>query len=293
MFRHFDSASVVKGLVGEPPKTAWVIGYALFERIHYLLAAGFDVYGNVGHQLNSRLYMDFLRMEGESNFIDLLPRAARESTRDYWYRGASQNVKDYVYGRKAHFDRETGIAYRTSDPQRELYGLLKAQLAPVLGTRYDLATVQDAVLRRDLQSLSSLRGRSLSWLPEVAFVRVDDPSGPARYFTLLRNTGHSNVSHVFSEGQQILPDEHTLTVVPGSSAATRTPSMRCPARIPPARGGHPAPSSEDDYRAFAEHFALRRSDPAFWTVSDALHDAYARSAPGEAGLFDYGRLENR
>ena len=105
MFRHFDSASVVKGLVGEPPKTAWVIGYALFERIHYLLAAGFDVYGNVGHQLNSRLYMDFLRMEGESNFIDLLPRAARESTRDYWYRGASQSVKDYVYGRKAQFDR--------------------------------------------------------------------------------------------------------------------------------------------------------------------------------------------
>ena len=85
----------------------------------------------------------------------------------------------------------------------------------MLGARYDLSTVQDAVLRRDLQSLGSLRGRSLSWLPEVAFVRVDDPSGPARYFTLLRNTGHSNVSHVFTEGQPILPDEHTLTVVPG------------------------------------------------------------------------------
>ena len=39
VFRHFDSASVVKGLVGEPPKTAWVIGYPLLERIHYLLVA--------------------------------------------------------------------------------------------------------------------------------------------------------------------------------------------------------------------------------------------------------------
>ena len=80
VFRHFDSASVVKGLVGEPPKTAWVIGYPLFERIYYLLVAGYDVYGNVGHQLNSRLYMDFMRMEGEFNFLLLLPQARREAT---------------------------------------------------------------------------------------------------------------------------------------------------------------------------------------------------------------------
>jgi hypothetical protein len=77
VFRHFDSASVVKGLVGEPPETAWVIGYPLFERIYYLLVAGYDPYGNIGHQLNSRLYMDFLRMEGESNFLTFLPKATR------------------------------------------------------------------------------------------------------------------------------------------------------------------------------------------------------------------------
>lgn len=45
-----------------------VIGYPLFERMHYLLLAGYDVYGNIGHQLATRLYMDFLRMEGELNF---------------------------------------------------------------------------------------------------------------------------------------------------------------------------------------------------------------------------------
>ena len=37
IFRHFDSASVVQGFVGAPPKTAWVIDYPLFERIYYLL----------------------------------------------------------------------------------------------------------------------------------------------------------------------------------------------------------------------------------------------------------------
>ena len=77
IFRHFDTASVVKGFVGDIPKTAWVITYPLLERIHYLLVAGFDVYGSASHQLTSRLYMDFLRMDGEFNFLMYMPPKTR------------------------------------------------------------------------------------------------------------------------------------------------------------------------------------------------------------------------
>ena len=59
VFRHSDNATVLKGMIGEQPKTAWVIDYPLFERIHYLLVAGFDPFGNVAHELTVRLYMDF------------------------------------------------------------------------------------------------------------------------------------------------------------------------------------------------------------------------------------------
>ena len=38
VFRHGDSASVVQGFVGEPPKTAWLINYPLLERIHYMVS---------------------------------------------------------------------------------------------------------------------------------------------------------------------------------------------------------------------------------------------------------------
>jgi hypothetical protein len=66
-----------------------VIGYPLFERIYYCWSPAYDPYGNVGHQLQSRLYMDFLRMEGEANFLLLLPKASREPTRrPTGYRGA-------------------------------------------------------------------------------------------------------------------------------------------------------------------------------------------------------------
>jgi hypothetical protein len=135
IFRHFDSASVVQGFVGAPPKTAWVINYPLFERIFYLLVSGYDVYGNVGHQLNSRLYMDFMRMEGEFNFLVFLPQRVRESTAMYWYRGATGEAREYVYGKNAYLDAESAVPYRGGDPQRELFELLRQRLAPVCPMR--------------------------------------------------------------------------------------------------------------------------------------------------------------
>jgi hypothetical protein len=294
VFRHFNSASVVKGLVGDAPKTAWVIGYPLFERIYYLLVAGYDPFGNATHQLESRLYMDFMRMEGETNFLTLLPRAARQPTRDFWYRGASAEVKSYVDGSKDAFDAETGIVFRTADPQRELYGLLQQRLAPVLATRFDLAVDPDLAQRRDLQRLASVRGASLSWLPEATVLRVDGSSGAPRYFSLLRNTGHSNVAHLLDEKAELLPAENTLTVVPGFIGAYPNAIYRAtPGELAAFAAGVGSLASEADYRAFADRFAIRRTDPAFWAASDAMVDAYTKWAPFEAGLFDLNRLENR
>ncbi len=56
IFRHFDSASVTKGLIGEVPQTMWLFDYPLLERTYYQLAVNFDVFGNVSHQAQTRLY---------------------------------------------------------------------------------------------------------------------------------------------------------------------------------------------------------------------------------------------
>lgn len=293
IFRHFNSASVVKGLVGTEPKTAWIIDYPLLERIYYLLVAGYDVYGNAGHQLNSRLYMDFLRMEGEFNFLVLLPKQARQPTAAYWYRGAPDVVTEYVYGRNAHFDRASDIVYKTNDPQRELYGLLRARVAPTLAPRYDLATVPDASLRRELQALTAVRGASLAWLPEATVLRVDSAGGP-QYFSLLRNTGHKNVAHMFKEAQELIPAENTLTVVPGFIGAYPNAIYRVrPEDLPAFTAAVAALGSEADYGKLADRFAVRRTNPGFWAVSDRMIEDYLASVPLEAGILDYSRLENR
>lgn len=294
VFRHFDSASVVKGLVGEPPKTAWLIGYSLFERIYYLLVAGYDVFGNVGHQLNSRLYMDFMRMEGEFNFLLLLPQERRQATAAYWYEGAPDEARDYVYGPDNAVDHPSAVPYRSSDPQRELYGLLRQRLEPALDTRYELSRVVDPRLRRALQSLASVRGAGLSWWPEMVVLQVEPATGAPQYFSLLRDTAHANVAHLVREKANLVPADNRLTVVPGLLGAYPNAIYRVNERdLPAFEAAIRGLASEADYRALADRFAIRRTSPGFWAASDALHEAWRKATPLEAGLLDYNRLENR
>lgn len=294
VFRHFDNATVVKGLVGEPPKTAWVLSYSLLERIHYLLVAGFDVYGNVGHQLLSRLYMDFLRMEGEVNFLTFLPRMARETLHQHWYRGASAQAKVFLQSAQAHTQPDTHILFHTPQPQYEFYRLLKTHLAAALETRHDLNALADAGLRRSLQQVGHVKGRSLDWLPELSYLQVQSGDSPARYFTLLRNTGHANVSQLLSEKRALLPVENTLTVVPGLIGSYPNAFYRVSrAQMDTFARELSRLGTENDYRRFANRYAVRRTDPLFWAFSDALQDAHLRQSPVEAGLLDYNRFENR
>jgi|GEM_PF-6437970 len=201
---------------------------------------------------------------------------------------------------EAWFDRADRAALALHDgsefaqlSRRErLLRLIMAWLAPVLGRRFALDTVSDTALREELQTLSGVRGRALSLLPEATFMRLDDPAGPSRYFTLLRNTGHSNVTHLADEMEELRPQENTLTVVPGFIGAYPNALYVAPRdALPEFTAAVRGLASEEDYRALADRFAIRRTHPQFWTYSDALQDTYARLTPIEAGLFDYNRLE--
>ena len=295
VFRHFDSASVVKGLVGDKPQTAIIMGYTLLERMHYLLVAGFDVYGNTAHQLESRLYMDFLRMEGEFNVLALLPKDSRNQVRDFWYRNASVDIKAYLNGSKAFFYQDSGIDYKTGDPWPELLGLWKTYLTPVLDQRYDLG--QSKLAEEDLaylRQLSGLTGKALSFLPENVFLTVIDAQKQEHRFSLLRNSAHSNISQMLNEDKRRLPDEDTLTLVPGflgayPNAFYRVESSRLPWLVKMVGNLQ----SEADYAAICSRFAIRRTDNRFWPHSDGLIEDYRKTYPIEAGLFDYNRFENR
>jgi hypothetical protein len=295
VFRHFDNATVVQGFVGDQPQTAMLMGYPLLERMHYLLVAGFDVFGNTAHQLEARLYMDFLRMEGELNVLAFLPKDSRNNVRDLWYRDAPDDVKAYMNGSKAFFYQDSGIDYKTDDPWAEFTSLWKAHMRPVLNHRYDLAN--SALPKNDLaylEQLAGLKGRVLNYLPEAAVLSVRDAKGTEHHFTLIRNSAHSNISELFKEDARRLPEEDTMSVVPGFLTAYPNAFYRIDAlTLPKFVQSIANMKSALDYTEFSSRYAIRRTDERFWPHSDALIEGYRKTFPLEAGLFDYNRFENR
>ncbi len=294
VFRHFDQGSVVQGLEGAPPKTAWIIGYPLLERIHYLLVAGFDIYGNVGHQLNTRIYMDFMRMEGEANFLSLLPQASRKAVRDHWYRGAESRAKEYIDGAATHFPLETGIAFKTTAPAQELMLMGRERLQPALGHKAALARDKAGpATQAAIGRLGNLEGRRVSFMPQLAWLIVDE-GGRERYFTVLHGSAYSNISQLLHEDKRRLPDEDTLTVLEGLVGAYPNAFYRVTeGELPAFVEGVERLGSAADYARLAARFGVAASDPDFWKVSDRVIDAFARQSAVDAALPDYGRFELR
>ena len=287
VFRHNDSASVIKGFVGQEPKTAWVINYSLLERIHYLLVAGFDVYGNVGHQLESRLYMDFLRMEGEQNFLFFMPADKRIELRDFWYREAGNHVKQYVLGDAIAHDRVSDIKYHTDDPKGEFLEQLRKRLPGAEAPRYQ---VQDPTF----EALQKLNGKPFSLMPQVAFVQVFGPKGDKRYYSLVHNNGYLNNAQMFKEAQRRIPEEDYITVARGFIGSY--PNAFFQLNEQDLQGfidAIIALRTEQDYAALVSRYGVRRNATWFWRLSDDMHKAYQRREPIEAGLFDLNRYENR
>ncbi|TPH15662.1 fatty acid cis/trans isomerase [Litorilituus lipolyticus] len=292
VFRHFDSASVLQGFVGQAPKTAWLISYPLLERIHYLLVAGFDVYGNVGHQLKTRLYMDFLRMEAESAFIALLPAKDRKRIHEHWYRDTSAAIKDYIFSDDFHQLPETNIHYKTDNPKTELYQLIKTHTQGSVVDNYTISASYNDI-EKSFSMLNYMAGESIAILPQVSYVMVNSAQGNQVY-SLINNSAHSNVAHLFSEANRRLPSEDTLTVTRGIVGTYPNAFFEISAdQIDNFVSQLSQIKSEQDYRTLKDNYAIRRSSPNFWPFADKLHQWYFTHQPTSAGLLDFNRLENR
>ncbi|GMQ48709.1 fatty acid cis/trans isomerase [Vibrio sp. 10N] len=295
VFRHFDSASVVQGLVGTPPKTAWILDYALLERIHYLLVAGFDVYGNFGHQLITRMFMDFLRMEGESNFLALLPNTVRHKEFSSWYQEQSPQFSEFLQRNIQPFSQPTQVLYLTEDYKQELYDKIQKQLSPVLHDRFDIVnTGFSAENEALLRTIDDIKGEGLETVPQIVMVMIEAENGNQQLFTLLHNNAHINISSLFSEEKNRDYKNDDLTFVrgvigsyPGAYLSLKESDIENFVNALRNIKG------EEDYVKLLDNYAVRRSSPDFWQFSDQVHEFYQRTQPIEFGLLDYNRFENR
>lgn len=309
IFRHFDSASINNGWIGDYPETAWLLGYTTLERIHYLLVAGFDVYGNVGHQLNTRLYMDFLRTEGEGVFLAFLPVEKRRQLLNEWYKGIRESNRDDG-GNTLWNYAELINGYKTDDEQRELYQAIEKHLGALAGdgdyinrcANNQCARPDDKkILRADTAMCASrtINGKLVQYAPEIIFMRVLIGGKPEndRAYTLIYNKAYNTVSSMLDEVTMDTQRDFALdthTVVPWVEGAY--PSFFFVVKLDEIEAAieqYNVISNRTDYEAFVARYGIRRTHEDFWLHADWFNAQYKREQPVLSGILDLSRYQNR
>jgi hypothetical protein len=129
-------------------------------------------------------------------------------------------------------------------------------------------------------------------MPEISFVTVVGAGGASTSFTVLRDSGHTNVMTLFHEADRRIKEEDALVVVPGflgsyPNALFELPREKLSAfALAVSRLDGP-----EAYRALRQQFGVLRTSDRFWSHSDRIQDDHRKRGAVESGLFDYGRLE--
>lgn len=298
VFRNFSSASVVPGFSGAVPETAWVIDFPLFERIYYNLVAGFDVFGNVEHQLTTRIYMDGLRREGERNFLAFLPRDLRDPLHESWYQGPLVSLVDRWKERKLDTTSPTGIGFQTGQPKSEfLTELLKIEprlwpvTDPINRCSADQCATNETIEGR-LRPLAATPAPFAKFLPDIALLLVETDAA-TKVFTLVHDKAHSNVAFIFNEDLRRDPENDSLTVLPGQFSSYpnfifKVPDTKVSAFVDAVKGIR----TQREYLSVVERFGIRRTDPDFWSMLDLAQASLNAQDTLQAGLLDINRYRD-
>ena len=298
IYRNFSSASVVTGFEGSVPETAWVIDFPLFERIYYDLVAGFDVFGNVEHQLTTRIYMDSLRREGERMFLTFLPPQRRIPLHEDWYRGTLVNLVDLWKESSIDTTSPSGVDFKTDRPKAEFLTellVIEPELWPVSDPinrcEGDVCAGPDSIAGQ-LQPLTVKPAPFAKYLPDIAVLLVE-AGDVEEVFTLAHDKAHSNVAFIFNEDLRREPEDDSLTIVPGQFSSYPNFVFRVKAEdilhfVDAVRGI----SSQDDYVNVIDTYGIRRTHPAFWQTYDKIQAHLNAQNAVQAGLLDLNRYDD-
>lgn len=307
IFRHFDSASVTKGLIGEVPQTMWLFDYPLLERTYYQLTVNFDVFGNVSHQAQTRLYFDLIRNGAEQNFLRLMPADTREDFLDDWYQNSGK-LKLWLDYEAIDDDKPTGLHLDEKDPKRDFanqllarYGDLNASPDPInrCTGAYCSRRAIDPDLQDAEQALSRLTSRPAAGLkviyqlPEATMLRIETASGQRMVYSMLRNRAHSNVAFLLGEAYRYQPGLDTLTIYPGVMSSYPNFMFNIPAReVPEFVARMQQAQDAKAFEQIVDRWGVRRSHPLFWQYFHDLSRYIHETTPVEEGVLDMNRYEN-
>lgn len=317
IYRHFDSADVLFGRHGATPQTIWIMDYQIFEDIYYNLVAGYNLFGPILHQVNTRLYMELSRISSEDMFLTFLPESQRPKVREQWNQESpelSQGIaREFIkligtdaqtkMKRKFPFQSsnlKTNISYQTQDPKKELLSLIDKKLPQddQLEYRFDREFFEKKRARPQPQTLfeelTKIKGPFYSDWPEVALVRIDDKSADnSQVFSLIANRAHYNVNMLFLEDKRRWEERDHIDVIKGH--ATSYPNFYFTLSTDEVDFFLKAAkmalkdSSGQAFKKLRKEFGVSRFDEDFWSQHAKFNQTFERERPVEYGALDLNR----
>ena len=303
IYRHFNSGSVHKGALGGLPRTLWVIDYPILERVYYSLVAGFDIFGNATHEILVRKYMDRLRIEGESNFLDFLPNKVRKETFKSWYKGAAAELVTNFHESTI----TTAINYNTDNYKEELvlkafekFGLKKDKINYSKDMVFGKEVLQNIKTKEDIERAFSYLSQSNVASNIIAFdvdyinlahirIRMDDNTD--LMYSLVVNRWHDNVSFMFNEDLRLDAKKDKLNFIEGFVGSY--PNIYLDIKQDEITEFFDLLANykkgDENYNKEIRKYSVNRSDDNFWHVYDWFQNEYYESDKLTSGLFDLNR----
>lgn len=249
--------------------------------------------------------MDYLRMDGENNFLRFMPKSARQEMHDDWYQGVIPNLTKLYEEPLFSIDKETGIEYQTQNYKREFLVKFKAKLGAAAVKPYSInecidqscdvsANKEQAQAESILGGLTRLQGAVLAPFPEISFLRImtKNPKNDL-VFTLLKDKALKNLSTMFGEDLRHTPERDKLTVLRGFLGSYPNFFFTVKSEeLSTFLSDLKKINSEQSLEYFFAHYGVRRSDSAFWTHFDWFNDKYVEQNGLSAGIFDLNRYDN-
>ncbi len=307
VYRHFDSASVHKGVLGDLSRTLWVLDYPHLERICYALVAEFDVYGTLGHQLAIRLYMDGLREEGESYFLGFMPVEQRKPMMESWYKGVDPEKVMY-------FDAgiPAGITYKTNNPKQEfMEEIVNNHILPETGIRFDKVNYvaagkefsqlpeQYVTLEDYLQAFRAVSKPGTEFFDfvddfnaNVVYIRIRKNDGTDVAVSMIINRWHDNVAFLFREESTLDTTKDSADFVPGFLGSYPNYFIDIRQDDLPEFFDLMANLSrlgEEEVNKRFVKYGINRANKNFWSYYDWFQARFEEEQPVQSGLFDLNR----
>ena len=296
IYRHFDSAQIIRGLRGRVPKTVWVLDYHVFESIYYNLTAGYNVFGPLLHQVNSRLFMEISRIASEDLFLSFLPQKSRIKLRESWNKAVPNKeesilkeitdllgsdakeklTKKYVYA---------GNQIKTKN-ELEKEKFLDHLKDNFYSSKQIVADLEDR--SEEIFKLEKMKPSAVTHLPDATIIKIDD-----KVYTLIHNKDHFNVAMLFFEDDRRNRKNDTADIIKGTATSYINLILTAKkSEIKDLTEKMTAAKTKQDLLAIYEQYGLKRDNAKFWDIFWEISQKSKDPMTRELGVMDLNRYIN-